>query len=252
MAVQYDEIAERYNKVKSSFIITRHYHIISYTMQRLLGDISGKSVLDLACGEGLYTREFAQMGASRVVGVDISERMLSLAIEREALAPLGIEYTHSAAQDLGKIGDFDVVAAVFLLHYAQTREQLCKMCKTAFDNLRPGQRFVTVANDFEIKGFDYPASDGFKKYGYGIRASSVPLQEGSVMTITLAGDGEEVHYDGYYFSREIYEWALTAAGFRTINWHKLLLPPEVERADGRDFWELFTETSPGIIIECYK
>ena len=200
----------------------------------------------------MYTREFAQMGASRVVGVDISERMLNSAIEGETLIPLGIEYIHSAAQDLGKIGDFDVVAAVFLLHYAQTREQLRKMCKTAFDNLRPGQRFVTVANDFEIKGFDYPVSDGFKKYGYGIRASSASLQEGSVMTISLAGDGEEVHYDGYYFSRKTYEWALTAAGFITINWHKLLLPPEVERADGRDFWELFLETSPAIIIECYK
>jgi 2-polyprenyl-3-methyl-5-hydroxy-6-metoxy-1,4-benzoquinol methylase len=198
MAEQYDEIAERFIKIKSSFIIKRHYHLTVYTLQRLLGDISGKSVLDLACGEGLYTRQLKQMGASRVVGVDISESMVRSAREQEAKTPLGIEYIRSSVQDLGKIGEFDVVIAVFLLHYAPTKEQLLKICQTVYDNLKPEQRFITVSNDFEVKGFEYPSSEGFKKYGYGFTPSSVPLQEGSVITITLAGGGEEVHYNGYY------------------------------------------------------
>jgi ubiquinone/menaquinone biosynthesis C-methylase UbiE len=39
----------------------------------LLGDVTGLSVLDLACGDGFYTRRIKKAGADRVVGVDLSE-----------------------------------------------------------------------------------------------------------------------------------------------------------------------------------
>ena len=48
MAAQYDDISEQFNKIKSSFIIIRQDHIKGYTLQHHLGDISGKSILDLA------------------------------------------------------------------------------------------------------------------------------------------------------------------------------------------------------------
>ena len=247
MTAQYDDIAERYNKIKSSFIITRHYHLTAYTLQHHLGEIGRKSVLDLACGEGLYTRKIKQMDASRVVGVDISETMLRSARQQETQIPLGIEYIRSAAQDLGKIGDFDVVTAVYLFHYAPTKEKLLKMCQTASDNLKTGERFITVSNDFNIKGFEY-RSEAFQKYGYGISPGSKPLEEGSIVKITLAGGGEEVHYDGYYYSRETHEWALRTAGFKTINWHKLMLPPEVEQEDGQEYWEFFIEAPAAVAV----
>jgi ubiquinone/menaquinone biosynthesis C-methylase UbiE len=44
-----------------------------------LGDISGKDVLDLACGEGFFTRLIKQKTTGKVYGVDISENMISLA-----------------------------------------------------------------------------------------------------------------------------------------------------------------------------
>jgi predicted RNA methylase len=39
----------------------------------LLGDLRGKNVIDLACGEGFFTRSITWAGAARVVGVDISK-----------------------------------------------------------------------------------------------------------------------------------------------------------------------------------
>jgi toxoflavin synthase len=42
------------------------------------------SVLDLACGEGFYTRLLRQTGAGRVVGVDLSAGMIALARQEEA------------------------------------------------------------------------------------------------------------------------------------------------------------------------
>jgi len=63
---------------------------------KLIGDIKGKRVLDLACGEGYNTRILAKKGA-KVTGVDLSKNMIELAREKEATQNLGITYIASDA-----------------------------------------------------------------------------------------------------------------------------------------------------------
>ena len=48
-------------------------------------------MVDLACGEGHYTRMLPSLGASKVVGLDRSEGMIALARAQESEHPLGIE-----------------------------------------------------------------------------------------------------------------------------------------------------------------
>lgn len=251
MAAQYDEFAEKYQRIVTSPIVMQGRRILDYTCMRLVGDIRGKSVLDLACGAGDYTRKLKQAGASHAVGVDISEEMIKLARQQETQTPLGIEYILSDTQELGKIGDFDLVTAAHYLHYAATREQLLKFCQIPYDNLKPGQRFITVNSNPETKGPEY-SFDAYKKYGFSRFKIAHPLHDRALIKITLAAGGEEVEFDNYYYSKETYEWALRAAGFKTINWHKLILPLEVEQEDGREFWDFFLEVPIFVIIECQK
>ena len=102
-ASQYDAIADQYRRSKTSPLRT---YIESYTFLHLLGDISGLRVLDLACGEGFYTRKLKALGAARVVGVDQSAGMIRLAEQQEAADPCGVEYVCRDARDLGDLGDF--------------------------------------------------------------------------------------------------------------------------------------------------
>jgi toxoflavin synthase len=44
-----------------------------------IGDLTRKSLVDLACGNGEYTRKFKIAGASIVVGSDLSQGMVDLA-----------------------------------------------------------------------------------------------------------------------------------------------------------------------------
>lgn len=241
---QYDQIAEQYKESKQLKV----FRIISHTMSHWLGDVTGGSVLDLACGEGHSARAIKQTGARRVVGVDISEQMIRLAREEEAKQPLGIEYIVRAAQDLGRIGEFDAVTATFLLNYAQDREELYRMARTAYQNLRPGCRFLTITGD-RGRGGDWPASY-LERYGYRVDVPAGPLKDGDAMLITVLSGSQQVTFTAQYFSRETYEWALEEAGFQTVHWRDLVLPPDMEPNGGLEFWAPYLERKAITLIEC--
>ena len=78
----------------------------------LLGDLSGKDVIDLGCGEGYNTRRLAR-GAQSVHGVDISDRMIRFARQSEQEEPLGIEYHVASFSNLSSVASqtFDVAVS---------------------------------------------------------------------------------------------------------------------------------------------
>ncbi|MFQ5821551.1 MAG: class I SAM-dependent methyltransferase, partial [Candidatus Heimdallarchaeota archaeon] len=68
---------------------------------KLIGEVRGQRVLDVACGEGYNTRILARKGA-KVTGVDFSEKLIDLAKQEEAKEELGISYHVMDATDLNK------------------------------------------------------------------------------------------------------------------------------------------------------
>jgi SAM-dependent methyltransferase len=78
----------------------------------LLGDVSGKRVLDAGCGEGRFARMLAERGAA-VTAVDLCERMIGHALAAEAEKPRGIHYVQADMSDMAMFaaGAFDAAAA---------------------------------------------------------------------------------------------------------------------------------------------
>ena len=246
MAAHYDRIAELYIKTHSQPI---RYYVEEYSFWQIIGDVSGQSVLDLACGDGLYTRQCKERGASRVIGVDISTRMIELARAREKEYPLGIEYLVKDAIDLGKIGTFDCAISSYLLAYAQTRAQLWQMCRMIFINLKPGGRFITITTDYR-----YFQGEKSHLEDYGIFwQCPAPLQEGDVIFFTLKTiDDLDVSFDNYYFSCETYEEVLREAGFSEICWYPLQVSPEGIAAKGQEYWRDYLDRPLVVGLECWK
>ena len=109
----------------------------------MLSDLRGRTVLDLACGEGVYTRQFKRAGATAVTGVDISQATIALAEGEERQDPLGCRYVRADAAAFTPAAPVDIVTAVYLLNYARTPEALDRFCRGAcFRALRPGGRLV--------------------------------------------------------------------------------------------------------------
>ena len=242
---EYDSIADLYKEYKESLPIINH--VEKYTYFNIIGnDLMGKSVLDLGCGEGFYTRIFKQKGAVRIVGVDLSTKMIELATQEEARKPLGIEYKVGDALELGEIGQFDLVMATYLLNYMRTKEQLFQVCQNISTNLKIGGRFVTINTYLEQKPEFYHLCD---KYGTTRRISG-SLQAGTPIKITI--EAQKISFSNYYLSEVTYEWAFKHAGFKKIHWHRPQVSPEGIQEFGQEFWQDLLDY-PGMIgIECLK
>lgn len=92
-------------------------------LRGLLPALSGLDILDLGCGDGELARWCLEQGAQRVVGVDLSQRMLALARERTAadsVEPARIQYVRSGLEQVQFApASFDVVTSSFALHYVE-------------------------------------------------------------------------------------------------------------------------------------
>ena len=91
---------------------------------RLIGNVKGQLVLDLACGEGYNTRILARKGA-RVTGADFSARLIGVARIEEAKERLGIDYRVSDAADLSEFSGncFDLVTCFMALQDIKNYER---------------------------------------------------------------------------------------------------------------------------------
>jgi len=92
-------------------------HFLMPRMLALVGDVRGRTILDLGCGEGGYARALAARGA-HVVGVDGSARLIEVARARAADAGLtSIRFVRANAAALREIAtsSIDIVVAAMSL-----------------------------------------------------------------------------------------------------------------------------------------
>jgi SAM-dependent methyltransferase len=223
MPAAYDAIAKDYQRTKASPVRAA---IETWTLGQLLGDCRGLSVLDAGCGDGFHARRLMVAGAARVAGVDVSPAMIELARAEERARPLGIQYACCAVEDLPDLmcaAGFNVVLASYLLHYAPTVEVLGRMCQRLGSALASGGRFVGLTENPDQQPADYP---GYAAYGFDKQAAE-PRGEGRRITYGLVSGRQIIRFDTYWYSRETYAAALSAAGFGQIAWHPLQLDPSV-------------------------
>jgi 2-polyprenyl-3-methyl-5-hydroxy-6-metoxy-1,4-benzoquinol methylase len=122
---------------------------------KFIGNLNGKEVLDVGCGEGYNTRILARQGA-KMTGIDISRKMITHARREEKQEPLGIRYDLTSFADLSMFSDnsFDaVVSFMALMDGADYKGAL----KEIYRVLRPdGELYFSITHPcFMTPGFGW-------------------------------------------------------------------------------------------------
>jgi ubiquinone/menaquinone biosynthesis C-methylase UbiE len=95
-----DDVAAAYSRVLDPDGVG----LVDPVLTELVGDVTKRDVLSLACGQGQDARLLARLGAT-VTGVDVSVEMMRYRREHEAAHPRGITYVQGDAQDLAAFAD---------------------------------------------------------------------------------------------------------------------------------------------------
>ncbi|HTY07923.1 MAG TPA: class I SAM-dependent methyltransferase, partial [Candidatus Edwardsbacteria bacterium] len=108
-----------------------------------LGDVSGRSLLQLQCGYGMDAQCWSRLGA-RVTGVDFSKKAVEIATALNAELKMDVRFVHATIYELDRKleGQFDIVYASYgVLYWVPGLDQWAQLVARF---LKPGGTFLIV------------------------------------------------------------------------------------------------------------
>lgn len=133
--------------------------------------INGKRILDIACGEGGHSVQFAQAGAKQVLGVEGRELYVNRAnmiADALGLGNMSVELGDVRAIDSEKTGQFDITICFGILHhlgledfeaFVQSLSDLTSDTLLLYTHVSSEK----IADDFKLKG-PVKTESGYKGY----------------------------------------------------------------------------------------
>ena len=224
----YNWLSEEYQK---TFVKPDKQFSTLPTALNLIGEVKNKIILDLGCGSGFFTTEFANMGAKQVIGIDNSEEQLNIA-KKHPRRNISYECGDIFTDELPKA---DIVFAPYVINYAKSVKQLNALIKKIFKSLNDNGRFILVV--------DLPAEGkNLKKYG-AVKTILGEERDGAKIKIELFNEDQLIcTLKAIYFTPQAMEAALRNAGFTNIEWHKPIISREGMNKFGDDFWSGYQDS----------
>jgi ubiquinone/menaquinone biosynthesis C-methylase UbiE len=170
-------VADWYYSHVSESADTYHEKVIKPNLLRVLGRVRGKRVLDVACGEGFFSRALQSTGAT-VTGADIAPELIKIA---QRIGPDGISYIVAPAERM-PLPDESFDAAVCVLALQNIKNLSGALAQVAH-LLKKGGEFTVVLNHpcFRILrestwGFDNATNTQFRRLDKYLSESSLSIQ----------------------------------------------------------------------------
>lgn len=238
---QYDSLAGRIDDIEQAIQFYRdNVEIPSFF--RSLGKVGGMRVLDVGCGDGFYARLVARRGADRVVGTDSSGEMIRLAEAAETERPLGIQYHVHDVATMPALGSFDLVTAVNVLHYADSRAALDGMFGRISGNLVTGGRLLAYVGNADTD------TETARHYGFFVDRPA-GLGEGDPFTVSI-GANRLASVRVHYWPAETLARSAASAGFTRVTWEEMIHAPV--SADDSALLDRLLKNPPGLLLSAYK
>lgn len=204
----WEGVAGWYNQLLERGNDTYQTRVILPNLIRAMGSLHEVKVLDLACGQGFFTRAFHKEGAF-ATGVDMSATLIDFAKKQ---SPKEIKYFAHSAEDLSifKDGSFEKISLVLAI---QNIEEPHKVFKECFRILKTGGKIFLVLNHPAFRvlresswGMDETSKTQYRRIDRYLSESKIivdmnPSKPGTVETVSFHRPLQ------YYFK------ALANAGF---------------------------------------
>jgi len=201
-----EEFASRFERHEEFF----HKYMINPAILDLVGAVEGKTVLDVACGEGHFSRKLAELakGNIQITGIDASETLIEIAKQRNKAFSTCITFQVGDASRMDQVPSktFDIaicnMALMFIKRYEDTIQEVARALKPRgifiFSLLHPC--FLTPGSDWimdDSHGTGKGKRIGWKTDNYHLRLAA--------RDVLFVCDTQET----YYFCRTLEDYVRT-------------------------------------------
>lgn len=174
---------------------------------RALGDVEGKDVLELGCGNGYWLRLLARAGA-RTTGIDLAENQITAAKSWDDPITSKIDYrVGDVSEALDLQGKFDIIFFEHVLLEIPDKNELYSAIQNAANTLKEGgMLFISDIHPFapSSRPANIRIADDFNYFDSG---APFEIQSRRV-------DGEIIYYKDVHWTLGDIAGAITNAGLK--------------------------------------
>lgn len=245
----YDEYAHKWAGLHRNGNNLAHSLLEKPAMFALLPSIAEKTILCLGCGTGEECSEFLQMGASKVIGVDKSEPIISYA----RIYVSGADFEVADISNLHfPYAKFDFVYSSLALHYCA---DWLPIFKSIFSFLKPGGQFLFSTHHPVKWGSEITRSGSasFCRLGYERPGVGLPTVYGDYLSERQINDVwfGDLEVTFYHRPLETIFKDVLASGFVLSGFYEPR-PLESCRKTHPEFWEIHSKLPPFMIFDLRK
>lgn len=227
---KWNSLAHEYSHIEAITDWRLGYSVV----EDLLGEVSGKQILDYGCGPGKFTRRLRDLGAL-VIAVDTSGSAISRARQDDCR---DIDYRVIEDDDISFLEDssIDYAVATFVLCTMQEESQIQDIVDQIYCKLKQGGSFVLLEPHPDSLGHEYVT---MKKEKPAVVRSGMPIK-------TWLKGMRTAFYD-YWRSIDDYVNILEQARFKV----RVRREPIIENCPDETFWK-DERIQPPLLIMCSK
>lgn len=199
--LQWDNLAKKYGEE----VLAQRYILIPNAINTILPTITrGSIVLDIGCGNGLYSKMFTDVGAE-VLGVDISPEQIKIAKDNN---PDG-NFFAGTIESVEGINSYNIIFANMLICNLPSTDSVISFLDKSYDLLVDGGTlYITNV----AKEFQKTCETGYVKHLYQGK-----VVEGSELDVELRlTDGTTIGpFKNYHYSPEFLVGSAQCLGYST-------------------------------------
>jgi toxoflavin synthase len=212
-------------------------------VEAALGEVKGRRILDVGCGDGLFPRLLAHNGAS-AVGYDRAPEKIAEAQAHGDAAGLDVTYVAATPHTFSHDGAFDAATSVMVLHYAASVDELAAFFRSASRHLKAGGRFISIviSPTFSASGQNFVVRRFTRLDGNKIQCEFLDPASGRA----------EMAAEIYQYTREEYEQAARAGGMKPEEWQPVFPTSEAVDHLGAAFWQPVRQHQPFAVFVTRK
>lgn len=167
MNSSWENVAKKYARKIGNYGDINHRKYLNPIILRIIGNVKGKKILDLACGQGYFARIITRKGA-KVTGIDISSSMINMAKDNEKEYTLGISYLLENSYRMKRLRNktFDIIISNVSFHDIDDIKKTIKECSRVLKS--EGRLLFSIVHPIRSRSVRSKAKDGYcnKMYGY--------------------------------------------------------------------------------------